>query len=77
MANPFVNVTIRLCLLLEASGVFSTAWLLADIMKKVLGFQPDELYLGELGQGEADKNEEEGVALENHTRSARYGATTH
>jgi hypothetical protein len=72
MANPFVNVTIRLCLLLEASGVFSTAWLLADIIKTVLGFQPDELYLGELGQGEADKNEEEGVALEN-----RYGATTH
>jgi len=45
MGNPVVRLTIRLCLILEASGLFSSAWLLADGIKWMLGFQPDEMYL--------------------------------
>ncbi len=45
MGNPVVYWTIRLCLCLEASGVFSAAWLLADGIKRMLGYQPDDLYL--------------------------------
>jgi hypothetical protein len=45
LSNPVVYLTIRICLLLEASGVFSAAWLLADIIKLLVGFKPDDLYL--------------------------------
>lgn len=45
MGNPVVYWTIRLCLCLEASGVFSAAWLLADGIKWLMGLQPDEVYL--------------------------------
>ncbi len=45
MGNPVVYWTIRLCLCLEATGIFSAAWLLADGIKWMLGFQPDDVYL--------------------------------
>jgi len=47
MANPVVYWTIRLCLVLEASGVFSAAWVLADGIKWVLGFRTDDSYTEE------------------------------
>ncbi|KAL7562714.1 hypothetical protein ACA910_016286 [Epithemia clementina (nom. ined.)] len=50
MANPLVYPTIRLCLVLEASGVFSASWLLADMLKSMVGFELDEVYLGAMGQ---------------------------
>jgi hypothetical protein len=81
MANPFVNITIRLCLLLETSGVFSAAWLLADFLKAVVGFQPDEVYIGQLGQREMDDkdaDEEEGIPQDQEAGPvANYGATVH
>eukprot|EP00339_Tiarina_fusa_P001146 CAMPEP_0117027750 /NCGR_PEP_ID=MMETSP0472-20121206/20249_1 /TAXON_ID=693140 ORGANISM="Tiarina fusus, Strain LIS" /NCGR_SAMPLE_ID=MMETSP0472 /ASSEMBLY_ACC=CAM_ASM_000603 /LENGTH=562 /DNA_ID=CAMNT_0004735069 /DNA_START=75 /DNA_END=1763 /DNA_ORIENTATION=+ len=77
MANPFVRVTIRLCLLLEASGVFSAAWLLGDILKLVIGLKPDEVYIGTSGERETREasGEEEGLALKDHTTKTNYGAT--
>eukprot|EP00977_Amphora_coffeiformis_P014309 scaffold3953_cov169-Amphora_coffeaeformis.AAC.30 len=54
MGNPFVYYTIRLCLVLEATGVFSASWLLADILKKVVGLQLDEMYITISGQRECD-----------------------
>ena len=45
MGNSVVYWTIRLCLCLEATGIFSSAWLLADGIKWMLRFQPDDNYL--------------------------------
>jgi Silicon transporter len=45
LSNPFVYMIIRLCLLLEKSGICSASWTLARIQKKLLGFRPDEEYL--------------------------------
>jgi hypothetical protein len=46
LSNPLIYVIIRLCLLLEASGLCSAAWLLALIHKQIAGYQPDEVYIG-------------------------------
>jgi len=47
MANPLIYVIIRLCLILEATGICSAAWLLALLHKVVANFQVDEVYVGE------------------------------
>jgi hypothetical protein len=46
MSNPVIYVIIRICLILEATGIASAAWLLALIHKTIVGYQPDEVYLG-------------------------------
>jgi hypothetical protein len=46
LSNPLIYWTIRLCLLVEASGVCSAAWLLALIHKQCIGYQLDEVYIG-------------------------------
>jgi len=46
MSNPLIYLIIRLCLLLEASGLCSAAWLLALIHKDIVGYQLDEVYIG-------------------------------
>jgi hypothetical protein len=45
LSNPLIYVIIRLCLLLEASGLCSAAWLLALVHKGLAGYQPDEVYI--------------------------------
>jgi len=45
LSNPLIGLIIRLCLLLEASGVCSSAWVLARYHKPLVGYQPDEVYL--------------------------------
>eukprot|EP00536_Pseudo-nitzschia_multiseries_P005623 jgi/Psemu1/190997/e_gw1.108.7.1 len=45
LSNPLVNIIIRLCLLFEASGVCSSAWILARYHKMIAKYQPDEVYL--------------------------------
>ena len=45
LSNPLIYVIIRLCLLLEASGVCSSSWILARYHKPMLNFQPDEVHL--------------------------------
>ena len=47
MSNPIIYVIIRMCLLLEESGLFASTWGLAFLHKKFAGFQPDEVYLRE------------------------------
>lgn len=45
LSNPFIYVIIRMCLLVEESGVCSAAWVLARYLKPILKFQPDEVHL--------------------------------
>ncbi|CAB9497050.1 expressed unknown protein [Seminavis robusta] len=46
LSNPLVYMILRLCLLLEHTGVCSSAWLLAIIQRAVLGYKVDEDYIG-------------------------------
>jgi hypothetical protein len=46
LSNPLIYFILRLCLLLEASGICSSAWLLALIHKSVVGYELDEVYIG-------------------------------
>jgi hypothetical protein len=41
-----VYIFLRLCLLIEATGICAGAWFMAAIHKKVSGFQLDEVYVG-------------------------------
>ena len=47
MSNPVVYMLIRICLVLEGTGLASSAWLLALAIKKVVKLNPDEDYLEE------------------------------
>ena len=46
LSNPLVYLIIRLCLILEATGVCSAAWLLALIHKDIVNYQLDEVFIG-------------------------------
>lgn len=46
LSNPLVYIIIRLCLIIDASGLCSVAWVLAWIQKQLFRFQSDEEYIG-------------------------------
>ncbi len=46
LSNPLTYILLRICLLLEATGICQGAWVLAAIHKKAAGFQRDEVYIG-------------------------------
>eukprot|EP00550_Attheya_septentrionalis_P009134 CAMPEP_0198285646 /NCGR_PEP_ID=MMETSP1449-20131203/4894_1 /TAXON_ID=420275 /ORGANISM="Attheya septentrionalis, Strain CCMP2084" /LENGTH=504 /DNA_ID=CAMNT_0043983133 /DNA_START=164 /DNA_END=1678 /DNA_ORIENTATION=+ len=46
ISNPFVYIFLRICLILEAIGICSGAWVLAAIQKDTFGFKRDEVYIG-------------------------------
>mmetsp|Transcript_16144 Transcript_16144/g.30497 ORF Transcript_16144/g.30497 Transcript_16144/m.30497 type:complete len:611 (+) Transcript_16144:395-2227(+) len=46
LANPLTYALLRVCLFLEATGICSGAWVLANIHQRVAGFQRDEVYIG-------------------------------
>ena len=45
LSNPLITLIIRICLLVEASGICSASWALARFQKILVGYQPDEVYL--------------------------------
>jgi hypothetical protein len=45
MSNPAINVIIRLCLIIEKSGICSAAWVFAHIHKTLCKYQEDDNYL--------------------------------
>ena len=55
LSNPLVYVFLRICLLLEATGICSGAWVLAALHKKIAGFQRDEVYIGTAEERAANK----------------------
>eukprot|EP00558_Chaetoceros_sp_UNC1202_P010555 CAMPEP_0197233736 /NCGR_PEP_ID=MMETSP1429-20130617/1719_1 /TAXON_ID=49237 /ORGANISM="Chaetoceros sp., Strain UNC1202" /LENGTH=494 /DNA_ID=CAMNT_0042692041 /DNA_START=67 /DNA_END=1551 /DNA_ORIENTATION=+ len=46
LGNPITYILLRICLLLEASGICSGAWVIAAVLKKIIGYQRDEIYIG-------------------------------
>jgi len=59
LSNPLIYLIIRLCLVLESTGVCSAAWLLAIIHKQIAGFQLDEVYIGTAEERAANEKREE------------------
>ena len=53
MSNPVVYVTIRICMILEATGICSAAWFLALILRSSIGYQLDEEYLEKIDDEES------------------------
>jgi hypothetical protein len=47
----------------EASGVCSAAWLLALINKRIVGYQPDEVYIGNRQDRTAKEEEIDSLEL--------------
>jgi hypothetical protein len=45
LSNPFITPMIRICLFLEASGICSSAWVVARLQRRVVRYQPDNAYL--------------------------------
>ena len=45
LSNPLIYSIIRICLVLESSGICSGAWVLGRFNKLIASFQPDEVYL--------------------------------
>ena len=45
MSNPLIYIIIRICHLIEGSGVCSASWVLARWHKMIINYQPDDVYL--------------------------------
>lgn len=65
LGNPITYTLLRVCLFLEATGIASGSWVLADIHKYLAGFQKDEVYIGTaeeraaLGKSDTNVHEDE------------------
>jgi Silicon transporter len=46
MRSPITYILLRICLLLEATGICQGAWVIADAHKAIAGFKRDEEYIG-------------------------------
>jgi hypothetical protein len=55
LANPLVYVFLRICLMLEATGLCQGAWVLAALHKSIAGFKRDEVYIGTAEERRAKK----------------------
>jgi len=70
LSNPIIYLIVQLCLVLERTGICSAAYLLAFVQKKVMAFQPDDVYIAgtaeertERGDLELGEEEQQGIAL--------------
>ena len=63
LSNPLVYVLLRICLLLESTGICHGAWVLASIHKKIAGFKRDEVYIGTAEERAARKKGDNSGAL--------------
>lgn len=46
LSNPLTYILLRICLLLEGTGLCQASWVMAAIHKKIANFQRDEIYIG-------------------------------
>lgn len=63
LSNPLVYVLLRWCLIVEATGIFSAAWVLAAIHRRIARFQKDEIYVGTAEQRAANSKNDEQTAM--------------
>jgi hypothetical protein len=58
LSTPITYILLRVCLLLEGTGICQGAWVLAACHKKIAGFQYDEVYVGTAEERAANKHED-------------------
>jgi hypothetical protein len=75
LSNPLIYLIIRLCLILEASGLCSAAWLLASVQRKVAGLQPDEVYIGKSEESQTSSTRKT-ADIEEQSAGAKSAADT-
>jgi len=46
LSNPLTYILLRICLLLEGTGLCQASWVMAAVHKKIANFQRDEIYIG-------------------------------
>jgi len=46
LSNPLTYILLRICLLLEGTGLCQASWVMAAVHKKISNFQRDEIYIG-------------------------------
>jgi silicon transporter len=46
LSSPVTYILLRICLLLESTGICNGAWVIASVHKKIAGFKYDEVYVG-------------------------------
>mmetsp|Transcript_22313 Transcript_22313/g.33862 ORF Transcript_22313/g.33862 Transcript_22313/m.33862 type:complete len:472 (+) Transcript_22313:56-1471(+) len=46
LSTPFTYIMLRMCLVLEATGICNGAWILAGVHKRLAGFQNDDIHIG-------------------------------
>ena len=80
LSNPLIYVLLRLCLLLEATGICAGAWVLAWVHKTVAHFQFDEVYIGtpeeRAARKHADKTNEPKLHMGTNVLTFPPGAQT-
>jgi len=80
LANPATYILLVVALTLEASGLCSGAWVLARVIKKIMGLQYDEVYVGtpeeRAANNHADKNLD-GPAMAGHGANFMTGVGSH
>lgn len=59
LASPFTYILLVIALTLESTGVCAGAWALARVVKKVMGLQYDEVYVGTAEERVGSKTEAE------------------
>ena len=78
LANPATYILLIIALSLEATGVCSGAWVVARLVKKVMGLQYDEVYVGtpeeRAANNHPDKTEEVGTGIGFHNMMQGVGS---
>jgi len=63
ISTPITYILLRACLFLEGTGICNGAWVIARIVKKFAGYQPDEVYIGTAEERAARKHADNDNAL--------------
>jgi uncharacterized membrane protein YuzA (DUF378 family) len=64
MRSPITYILLRICLLLEATGLCQGAWVIADAHKAVAGFKRDEEYIGTAEERAGKNMKDDNTVLE-------------
>lgn len=63
---------IKLCLIVELSGICQSTWVLAMVQKKMMGYELDEVYIGTPEDREAECLEKKCRKLDEETQSLSF-----
>jgi len=63
ISTPITYILLQACLFLEGTGICNGAWVIARIVKKFAGYQPDEVYIGTAEERAAKKHADDDNVL--------------